>query len=224
MDYQELQKYNVVSVQSYCCTEAPRISAVLPKLLPGHTVQLIKNPITRIDFKGNVRMGLVEAKLHGVICEIERGIKSNAKYCTNIIPLLNIAWIQQFKPVSPYLIREATDLFKRTNLVVVPLREDVIGRNGEPEWFTKSKDARTAEQSKESILAELVYTNSIDCRSLNKLLQIAQTRGLWNRGKIKIKIKTKTKIKPKVWPAVPAICSDMKDLVEIHGIETLTEK
>ena len=175
MQLQQLRSYKFVSIQSWCCTESPKISKQLSKVFPQHYIKKISNPIRRIDFKQKVRMGEIETKIHGIIHDIERDINQYDKYCVDFVPLLNINWIQQYKKASPYLIKEAIELFKKMDLFIVPGREEIINRNGDKSWFAKPKSkAKELENNIANSLIDLVYENNIDYISVNKLLQIAQ--------------------------------------------------
>lgn len=179
MTFDQLQTYNFISIHPFCCTEGRKIAKILPKLLPSHEVQRIDDPIRRINFKQKVRMGELESCIHGVIYNIDNKIKSNPKFCINLVPLFDLYWIQLYKKVSPYLVEEATELFKKIDLLILPVREELIGRNGDPSWFVKSKKAKDVENNNASNLSNLLYNNNIDYISTNKLLRIAQEKGAW---------------------------------------------
>lgn len=179
MDYEQLQTYKFISIHSFCCSESIKFYKKIPLLFPNHEVKIIRDPIRRINFKGNVRMGEVEARLHGILCNINEWIEKYEKLCVNLVPLFNVAWITHFKKVSPYLIQESTDLFKKLNLCVIPIREEVPNRNGDTSWFGRcDSEIIKIEQKWSNDLATLLCDNSIDYITWNKLFQIAQDNKL----------------------------------------------
>lgn len=180
MILKDLQSYNFVSIHAYCCTESIKMTKCFPSLFPGHHVKIIGDPIRRINFAQKIKMGEIEGRIHKVIETIKQGIVEHKKYCVNCVPLLDIMWIQLYKKVSPYLVKEAIELFKRIDMVVIPCREEVLNRRGDQSWFTKSgSKAKELEDKISTDLADLAYENNIDYISLNKLLEIAQAQNLW---------------------------------------------
>ena len=179
MDLKQLQSYKFVSVHAFCCIESGKLAKTLPILFPDHKIIRIDDPIRKINFKQKVKMGELEQKLHNIIYNIEQEIKLNRKHCVNFIPLFNILWMQLYKKVSLYLIQDAIELFKKIDLAVIPLREEVVGRNGDKSWFVKSKETRDIEKNRQTKIVNLAYDNNIKYISLNKLLQIAQKNNLW---------------------------------------------
>ena len=179
MDYDQLQAYKFISIHSFCCSESIKFYKKIPLLFPNHEVKIIRDPIRRINFKGNVRMGEVEARLHGTLCNINEWIEKYEKLCVNLIPLLNVMWIKQFKKVSPYLVQEAVDLFEKFNLCVLPIKEELPNRDGDSSWFDRC-DSKVINIEREwsASLAKSLYDNSIDYITWNKLFQIAQDNKL----------------------------------------------
>lgn len=180
MILKDLQSYDFISIHAYCCTESIRMTKCFPSLFPGHRVKIISDPIRKINFAQKVKMGEIEGKIHKVIETIKQGIVEHKKYCVNCVPLLVIMWMQQYRTASPYLVKEAVELFKRMNMVVLPCREEVLTRRGDRSWFAKSgSKAKELENQISTDLADLLYKNNIDYVSLNKLLEIAQAQKLW---------------------------------------------
>lgn len=179
MDYNKLQTYKVIVIHMYCGFEVVKVSRILPDLLPNHHIMRVKDPIRKIDFNRKVRMGEIEESLYQVIVETNEGIKEYEKYCTNIVPWFCVQWMQSFKQVSPYLVKAAQELYQKTDLIVLPVREEWQGRKGEKSWFCENKRLKGLEEQLSGVLADLSYNNNVEGISINKLLQIAKTKGLW---------------------------------------------
>lgn len=177
VDLKQLQSYKFVSVQVWCCMEAMKIMRLLPLLFIDHYVERISAPTRKINLNLKMRMGELEENVCGIVSNIDNKRKQYDLYCVNFVPLLSIAWIQQHKTVSPYLIKAATGLFKKIDLLVIPGREDILGRNGDKSWFVRSEKVKKTEGKID--MWELLYDNNIDYISLNKLLEIARENNLW---------------------------------------------
>lgn len=179
MNINKLQKYNFVSIHTFCCSEMIKFNKKIPLLFPNHKIDIINDPIRRVNFNGKVRMGEIEYRIYGIINNINENIKSHEKFCVNLIPLCNIMWIQQFKSVSPYLIKEAINLFKKIDLCIIPIKEELVNRNGAPSWFAKrDSKIKQIENSWQYQLSCLLYDNDIRYITWNKLFQIAQDNKL----------------------------------------------
>ena len=175
MDFKELQSYNFVSMQMLCCTEIASVMKTIPDLFPQHHVCRVDNPLRRVDFRHSVRMGELEAKIHGLIYKTQKDIKKHGRLFSNFIPWFNIRWMQQYKIVSPYLIDEATELFKQTDLLIFHLREDIYGRKGDLSWYARpNAKTKDFEETISYDLAKLISDNNIKYITVNKLLKIAQ--------------------------------------------------
>ena len=179
MDFEQLQSYKFVSVHPFCCTETRKLLKMLPKLFENHYTEIIHDPIRRINFSQKVQIGSIEERIYESVQDIERNIAEHDKYCINYIPLFNIFWMQQYKKVSPYLLKAATELFTKIDLLVLLIREDMLGRNGEPSWFTQLDNVKSLEAKISPGMFSLIYDNNIKYISMNRLLTIAQERKLW---------------------------------------------
>lgn len=77
------------------------------------------------------------------------------------------------------MIKAAIKLFNKSDLIVMPVREKIIGRKGQSSWFARSSLTKEIEQNVSTNISNLIYDNNMEYISINKLLQIAQKQKIW---------------------------------------------
>lgn len=67
MNLKQIQEYNFVSLNMWCCSEVRKVVKLLSVIFPNHYIERVEAPTRKISFNRPVKMGEIEERIHNLI-------------------------------------------------------------------------------------------------------------------------------------------------------------